>query len=64
MKSLVITAIILTAAGIITTLVGSLFKLEHLPGAAMMLSLGMLLEVVGVILLAIYFIRRAKKYHQ
>ncbi|WP_222165548.1 GldL-related protein [Edaphocola aurantiacus] len=64
MKSLVITAIILTAAGIIITLVGSLFKLEHLPGAAMMLALGMLGEVVGVILLAIYFIRRAKKYHQ
>jgi len=64
MKSLVITAIILTAAGIITTLVGALFKLEHLPGAAMMLGLGILGEVVGVILLAIYFIRRAKKYHQ
>lgn len=64
MKALAITAIIITAAGIITTLVGALFKLEHLPGAGMVLSLGMLAEVVGVILLAIYFIRRAKKYHQ
>lgn len=64
MKSLVITAIILTAAGIIATLVGSLFKLEHLPGAGAMLMLGMLCEAVGVVLLAIYFIRRAQKYHQ
>lgn len=64
MKALVITAIIVTAAGIIARLVGSLFKLEHLPGAGAMLSLGILAEVAGVILLAIYFVRRAKKYHQ
>ena len=64
MKSLIITAIIVTAAGIITTLIGSLFKLEHLPGSAALLRLGTLAEAAGVLLLAIYFIRRAKKYHQ
>ncbi|RQO29974.1 hypothetical protein DBR32_13755 [Taibaiella sp. KBW10] len=63
MKTLIITAIILTAVGIITNLIGALFKLEHLPGAAMLLMMGLLTEVAGVVLLAVYFVRRAKKYH-
>lgn len=64
MRALLIAAIIVTAAGMISTLFGSLFKLQHLPGAGMLLTSGLLIQVAGVILLAIYFVRKSKSWQQ
>lgn len=61
MKKLLITAIIILASGFVLTLVGSLFKLEHLPGASAMLTAGLLTKVIGVIILAVYFVKKVQR---
>lgn len=49
--------LILFLIGIVLTIVGSLFKLMHWPGASIILTLGMLTEVAAVISLITQLIK-------
>jgi hypothetical protein len=49
--------LILFLIGIILTIVGSLFKLMHWPGATIMLTVGMLTEVAAIITLIVLLIK-------
>jgi len=49
--------LILFLIGIILTIVGSLFKLMHWPGATIVLTVGMLTEVAAIISLIILLIK-------
>lgn len=45
--------LILFLIGMILTIIGSLFKLMHWPGATIMLTVGMLTEVAAIITLVL-----------
>jgi hypothetical protein len=49
--------LILFLIGIILTIVGSLFKLMHWPGATIMLTVGMITEVAAIITLIVLLIK-------
>jgi len=49
--------LILFLIGIILTIVGSLFKLMHWPGATIMLTVGMIAEVAAIITLIVLLIK-------
>jgi hypothetical protein len=49
--------LILFLIGIILTIIGSLFKLMHWPGATIMLIVGMLTEVAAIITLIVLLIK-------
>ncbi|RBA27838.1 GldL-related protein [Flavobacterium tibetense] len=49
--------LILFLIGIILTIVGSLFKLMHWPGATIILTVGMLTEVAAIITLIVLLIK-------
>ena len=46
--------------GMIITIIGALFKIQHWTGASFILMTGMSLEVIGLILLIIALIKNAK----
>ena len=49
--------LILFLIGIILTIVSSLFKLMHWPGATIMLTVGMITEVAAIITLIVLLIK-------
>jgi hypothetical protein len=49
--------LILFLIGMILTIIGSLFKLMHWPGATIMLTVGMLTEVAAIITLIVLLIK-------
>jgi hypothetical protein len=50
--------LILFLIGMILTIVGSLFKLMHWPGAGIMLIIGMLTEVAAIISLIVLLVKK------
>lgn len=49
--------IILLAIGIILLLFGSLFKVQHWPGASLLLTTGICLKVAGVLIIVIKMLK-------
>lgn len=49
--------LILFLIGMILTIIGSLFKLMHWPGATIMLTVGMITEVAAIITLIVLLIK-------
>jgi hypothetical protein len=49
--------LILFLIGMILTIVGSLFKIMHWPGASIMLSVGMLTEAAAIIVLIVLLVK-------
>lgn len=58
MKALLIIAIIFLTLGTIQLLAGSLFKLQHWPGAGLLLVSGTGMNLIGVVCLSVYLIVR------
>jgi hypothetical protein len=50
--------LILFLIGMILTIVGSLFKLMHWPGASIMLTVGMLTEAAAIISLIVLLVKK------
>lgn len=44
----------------VITIIGSLFKLMHWPGAGIMLTVGMLTEAIAIITLIVIILRKTK----
>lgn len=61
MKPLLITAIILIALCTCLVFIGALFKLQHWPGASVLLTTGLVGQVAGILFLATYFIVKVAK---
>lgn len=51
MKKKYLPSLILFLLGIVITIIGSLFKLMHWPGASIILVIGMLSEAIAIIIL-------------
>lgn len=50
--------LVLFLIGMILTIVGSLFKLMHWPGASIMLTVGMLTEAAAIISLIVLLVKK------
>lgn len=44
----------------VVTIIGALFKLQHWPGASIMLTIGMLTEAIAIITLIIVLLKNTK----
>ena len=51
---------VLILLGMVVTIIGSLFKIMHWPGANFMLIIGMLIEALAIIVLIIVLLKNAK----
>lgn len=51
---------VLILLGMVVTIIGSLFKIMHWPGANLMLIIGMLIEALAIIVLIIVLLKNAK----
>jgi len=52
--------LVLFLLGMVITIIGSLFKLMHWPGAGIMLTVGMLTEAIAIITLIVIILRKTK----
>ena len=52
--------LVLFLLGMVITIIGSLFKLMHWPGAGIMLTVGMLTEAIAIIILIVIILRKTK----
>jgi hypothetical protein len=50
-------SLILFLIGMVITIIGSLFKLMHWPGASIMLIIGMLSEAIAIIILIVTILK-------
>ena len=53
-------SLILFLLGIVITIIGSLFKLMHWPGASIILVIGMLSEAIAIIILIVTTLKKQK----
>jgi hypothetical protein len=60
MKKKYLPSLILFIFGMILTIIGSLFKIMHWPGASILLVIGMLSEAIALILIIITLQRNTK----
>lgn len=60
MKKQYIIPLILFLLGMVVTIIGALFKLQHWPGASIMLTIGMLTEAIAIITLIIVLLKNTK----
>lgn len=51
-------SLILFLIGMVITIIGSLFKIMHWPGASIMLIIGMLLEATALIILIVTILKK------
>ena len=60
MKKQYIIPLILFLLGMVVTIIGALFKLQHWPGASIMLTIGMLTEAIAIIILILILLKNTK----
>ncbi|WP_264549669.1 GldL-related protein [Flavobacterium sp. N2820] len=60
MKKQYIIPLILFLLGMVVTIIGALFKLQHWPGASIMLTIGMLTEAIAIIILIVILLKNTK----
>ena len=60
MKKQYIVPLVLFLLGMAITIIGSLFKLMHWPGAGIMLTVGMLTEAIAIITLIVVLLKNTK----
>ncbi len=56
-KGRLIPAIVVFLLGLIVTIMGALFKIQHWPYGSILLTIGSLLEVIGILFTIIILIR-------
>lgn len=52
--------LVLFLLGMVITVIGALFKLNHLPGTSFLLIAGMLTEALAIIALIVFIMKRLK----
>ncbi len=52
--------LVLFLLGMAVTIIGTLFKLMHWPGAGIMLTIGMLTEAIAIITLIVVLLKKMK----
>lgn len=60
MKKQYIVPLVLFLLGMVITIIGSLFKIMHWPGANFMLTIGMLTEAIAIITLIVVLLKNTK----
>jgi len=60
MKKQYIVPLVLFLLGMAITIIGSLFKIMHWPGAGIMLTVGMLTEAIAIITLIVVLLKNIK----
>jgi hypothetical protein len=60
MKKQYIVPLVLFLLGMVVTIIGALFKLQHWPGASIMLTIGMLTEAIAIIILILILLKNTK----
>ena len=60
MKKQYIVPLVLFLLGMAITIIGSLFKIMHWPGANIMLTVGMLTEAIAIITLIVILLKNTK----
>ncbi|WP_442788042.1 GldL-related protein [Flavobacterium sp. SUN052] len=60
MRKIYLPSLVTFLIGLIITILGALFKISHWPFASIMLTVGMLTEITGVIILIYVLIKRSK----
>jgi len=60
MKKHFVIPLVLFLLGMVVTIIGSLFKIMHWPGAGILLTIGMLTEAFAIIILIIVLLKNVK----
>ena len=60
MKKQYTVPLVLFLLGMVITIIGSLFKIMHWPGANFMLTIGMLTEAIAIITLIVVLLKNTK----
>ena len=60
MKKQYTVPLVLFLLGMVITIIGSLFKIMHWPGANFMLTIGMLTEAIAIITLIVILLKNTK----
>ena len=60
MKKKYTVPLVLFLLGMAITIIGSLFKIMHWPGAGLMLTVGMLTEAIAIITLIVVLLKNTK----
>ena len=60
MKKQYTVPLVLFLLGMAITIIGSLFKIMHWPGAGLMLTVGMLTEAIAIITLIVVLLKNTK----
>lgn len=60
MNKIYLTPVIIFLIGMILTIIGALFKIMHWTGANVLLSIGMLAQIVAIVFLIITLTKNAK----
>ena len=61
MKKQYTVPLVLFLLGMAITIIGSLFKIMHWPGAGIMLTVGMLTEAIAIITLIVVLLKNTKR---